>query len=298
MNIPQLPDIVGEDFKNEWREMPEADYHKDLSAVARGDILAFLKSPASLLGRRRREENDEPSEALKFGRAAHMLALEPEKFRKTYVLMPEFIGLTKDGKESKRSAEAIAKKEKWLADLPPGTEPLTEEDLFNLNGICEALLKHQDTRGIFEGGILENIGYYRDPATGLKGRVKPDCIQPELEMLIDFKTTREGGPDEFANVIARTRLDIQLVKYSVATKAIMGLEPKNRGWVCVEKTDPWEPAFYRADERMLQVGQEDYRRAMDGIAECLAKGEWPFRQKALQPIDFPQWFYYRRGDFA
>jgi exodeoxyribonuclease VIII len=289
-----MPEFVGADFKNEWRTIPEKDYHSDLTAVARGDILAFRKSGKAFLARRGKEadEEGETPQPLRIGRAAHILALEPHRFKDTFVVMPEFTGMTKDGKLSAQSKEARDKKATWLADRPPGTDFVTEEELNHLRGMCEALLQHPQARSMFENGILENVGYYRDPETGLKCRIKPDCISERLNGLFDFKTARDVSYKRFSNSVWDNRYDIQLVKYAFGAAQILGRKPDVLGWVAVEKTPPYEVAVWIADEAMIELAERHYRKAMNGIAEAVRTNTFTFRQKEAQNLGLPQWAFY------
>lgn len=290
-----LPEFVEQSFKNEWRDIPEDDYHKDLTAVARGDILAFMRSGRAFLARRAREQKDDVSDAIRIGRAAHILALEPQKFARTYVVMPEFVGKTKDGKDSTRSKEAIEKREAWIADQPPGAEFVSAEELSNIRGMCDAVLLHPRARGMFEGGILEQVGYYRDPVTGLKCRVKPDCIATDINGLFDFKTTRDASYRRFASSIWDNRYDIQLAMYAEGAGQILGKKPDILGWVCVEKEPPYEVGVYIADIAMMELAEKHYRTALDGLAEAVKTGNFTFRQQEAQTISLPNYAFYEEA---
>jgi len=285
-----MPEFVGKDFKNEWRDLADEDYHKDLTAVARGDLLAFRKSGRAFLARRTKEETGGVSDAMRFGRAAHMLALEPEKFKKTFVIMPEFTGMTKDGTMSTRSKDAIQKRDAWLNELPPGTEILkTEQELKDLVGIYDALLLHPDSRDLFTGGIVERCGYYRDPITGLKCRIKPDCINTKINGLFDFKTTTDCSYKRFSASIWEHRYDFQLEMYSQGAAQILGVKPDILGWGAVEKTAPYEVAVWIADSAMLEIAERHYRQALDGLASTIRNGGFGFQQERAQNIGLPMW---------
>lgn len=294
MSAILLPDFVPDDFTNEWRDIPERDYHTDLSAVARGDILSFRKSGKAFLARRGQEQDEdaELSDPMRIGRATHMLALEPQRFKETYVVMPDFVGYTKDGKESANSKEARDKRASWKAEQKPGSEFVTAEELTHLIGMCDALLLHPQAKEMFEGGILEKCGYYRDPITGLKCRIKPDCVSPSLNGLFDFKTARDVSYRKFGQACNDHRYDIQLVQYAAGAGIILGAKLDILGWVAVEKRPPYEVAVWIMGPQTLERAERHCRKALDGIAEAVHTNKFEFRQKEAEILEFPQYCFF------
>lgn len=287
----QLPEFVPETFLNEWRDIPEFDYHSDLTAVARGDILSFRKSGRAFLARRGQEQDvdAELSDPMRVGRAAHMLALEPQRFRQTYVVMPEFTGYTQAGELSTRSKEAKDKRANWMAEQAPGAEFVTAEELKHLVGMCDALLLHPQAKSMFEGGILEKCGYYRDPITGLKCRIKPDCVDPSINGLFDFKTARDVSHRKFASAVNSHRYDIQLVKYAYGSGQILGRRPDILGWVAVEKKPPYEVAVWQMGPMTQERAERHYRQSLDGIAEAIRTNTFEFRQREAEILEISNW---------
>src|SRR4051812_4960413 len=83
-------------------------YHADKTAVSSTSLRRILKSQRSFfIGQ---TAIPEETNALRFGSAIHTAILEPEIFKKTYVIMPKFNG---EG--------SMKKKADWRLSLEPGS---------------------------------------------------------------------------------------------------------------------------------------------------------------------------------
>lgn len=279
------PEIVDSNFKPFWKFVDEATteemYHADRTALSRGDIVSYLRSPAHFYEHHFGEPEKEPTEAMKFGTAAHTMLLEPEKFRKKYIEMPDF----GDFRSSKNKAERDA----WLSDQPPGAIICTKEDLECLVGISQSLLKHPIAKDIFKDGVCEAIGYYRDPVTGFKCRVKPDFVSKSWQAVVDFKTARDARKHYFSKTIWENRYDIQLAMYSHGVREISNWQSENRVWVVAEKKRPYPVWVYVADKNMNDIADSDYRKGLDGILSCLVANNYNFYQEAAEEISLPRY---------
>jgi hypothetical protein len=286
-------EIVGKEFENHWKEnQPEQEYHADVTAIGSGRLKVILKSPATfhaMFGERKAEE---PSEAMKFGTLVHRAILEPDKLWNSFVVEPAFTGFTKDGKESANSADAKLKRQAWRNSLPEGTTIVTQDDYDRLRGMMEALLRNRDAFNILKNGKTEISGYYRDPETGIKCRIRPDFLQFNLNALVDLKTTRDCSLNEFSKIIWNYRYDFQLAMYCEGIRQITGKAPDYPAIIAIEKTPPYEVAVYLADEAMLERGALDYRKALRLLKQCLDKNEWPGYQTSVQSISLPQWAFW------
>lgn len=139
----------------------------------------------------------EDSDSLSLGRTAHAAILEPERF-KNFLVMPEFIGKTKDGKESKQSGEAKELKAKWL-EANKGKEFVEKEEHETASLLAEACKKHPETNRLLSTKSYNELSLvWTDAATGLlcKGRVDRFINLhydngDKIATILDPKTTRE-----------------------------------------------------------------------------------------------------------
>lgn len=275
----QMPEFVSTDFKNEFSaNVPEEKYHTDLSALSRSDVHAYLKTPAHVRARRQTVYTPQPtSEALRFGRLVHCAILEPESFKDRFVIEPIFEGYTKKGELTKslQCQEVKEKKDAWLKNLHPGAIITSQEDMVHLFCMAKSILQNQIARRLFEGALFEMTGYYRDPVTGLKCRIRPDMINPDMMALIDLKTAKSAEIRQFENSGWNNRYDLQVAMYSSGIEVITSKLPKICAHIVVEKEPPYGCAVYTVKKEALDVGMKDYRKGLNGIAECVQTNNWP-----------------------
>ena len=81
LSIEQMQRIIAPpEFKNEWRELPTEDYHRDKSAV-NFSSLKFIEKSEFHFAHAFWGKPKEPTPRMKFGTLAHMALLEGPKFK-------------------------------------------------------------------------------------------------------------------------------------------------------------------------------------------------------------------------
>lgn len=283
--------IAGDDFQNHWCEgMTDEEYHADKSAVGSSQLRMILQSPKAFYHNFFLGSPKEETEALRFGKLAHHAILEGSRFLEKHVIEPEFIGLTKDGKPSKNSADAKAQREAWLANLPKDAIVCTPKDRDAIVGIIESISNHPQGLPSLSDGKAEVAGYFKDPVTGIKLKIKPDFLSFDCLRLVDLKTTADCSAVKFGQSAFNYRYDFQSLMYSVGIEEIAGMFPDVILNLCVEKTPPYECALYYWQSEDFFVAKEDYRKALDLLKYCIDNNSWPMRQKEIERIRVPNWF--------
>jgi len=285
--------IVPPDYKNHWRpDQTEDEYHADKSAIGSSSLRLALSSPKAFFeghfkGRQQKVTND-----MELGRIIHMALLEGEKFKNRYVVMPEFLGPTLDGKMSAQSKSAKEKRAAWLADRRPEEVVVTEDQLEMITGQIESVSQHPQGWGVFAHGVTEQSGYYRDPRTGLLMKIKPDFRGHDLFLITDFKTAQSCDAKLFgAKAFGALRYDIQVWMYAYGTGLIEGCPmPENLFFMVVEKTWPYESAVYFMTDEQKNQARYDYQKAQDRVIQGIESGQWPQRQTKMEPLWTPRFF--------
>jgi hypothetical protein len=262
------PVVVGEDFAPHWAEnLAEVDYHADKTAISSSSLKYMLKSPRSFHRRFVEGKGKKETPSMRLGRAAHMFALEPDRFRRTHVVMPDFGDL--------RSSKNRAARDGWTLDQPPGAMIVSGPEMDKLLLMIERLLAHPIAHNLIVGAVFEASGYFRDPVTGLKCRIKPDILRTDLSAMPDLKTTVDASREAFSRTIWRYRYDVQLAFYSLGVSQICGRPPRHPCFIAIESTDDHDVCVYEADEGMMERGQRSMRIALNRIARCLETQRWP-----------------------
>lgn len=304
--LPVFP-IIDRTFKPRWEyDLTNEQYHARRETVSSTGIRKILSSPAAFYEGliQIEEEALDPdstvnvgSKHLRIGTLVHECILEPKKFFSKFVLMPEFVGMTKDGRPSNRSAEALKKKEDWLKALPPDVTVCDEETFHQVAGMVKAILDHPDARNIFErdvdgqlsSGLAEVSGFYSDPETGILLRIRPDFMRFDLGIVAEVKTAASAERRKFASKIHEFGYHIQLAMQCSGIKIITGESADLPIFIAVEKKPPYEVAVYTADADMMALGEKMLRQGLRTLAQCLEKNQWPRRQVTAENISFARY---------
>lgn len=183
----------------------------------------------------------------------------------------------------------MKKKADWRLSLAPDAVILKEDEYNDLQEMINSVLKHRDACNVLRKGKAEMSGYYSDPETGIKCKIRPDFFNEDRQILVDVKTTRDVELTEFSKTIWNYRYDFQMAMYCEGIRLITGKKVDFPLFLALEKTPPFECAVYLADDGMLEKGGMDYRMAMDVLSYCLKNNTWDSYQSRLQPISLPPW---------
>lgn len=287
--------------------MPAEEYHSDRSAMSSTGMVKLLPPSTPLhfhydWTHGETEDDDDGSivvtnlsgagEALRFGSICHMALLEPKLFRERFILEPVFTGMTKDGKESTRSGEALEKKKKWYAQLPKRALVVTQKDFEMITGTVHSILGHPKAAGLLEGAKTEISGWARHPGTGVLCRIRPDILRIDKDgiFLSDFKTSRDASRMGFSRQMAELLYHVRLAFYHDMVKEITGDYPRVSSFMVAEKKAPNACAVYALKQEDLEDGRARYNAALELYAECLNRDIWPSYQTNAEEAELPTWF--------
>lgn len=278
--------IADDTLKNFWRDgVSIEDYHADKTCVSNSTLkLATQYSPKKFHHRFFMAGEKSDTKPMKIGRLAHMALLEGAKFCERYVVMPEFVGLTLDGKVSAQSKQAKDKRAAWLDDQPPTALIVTEQERDKIVGMIDSILSHKMASDFLSAGIAETSGYFTDAKTGIRCRIRPDFMCEKRRFITEFKTTRDCRESEFKWDIYGERYDskwydFQLAMQGVGFQAITGKPLEVAAWVAVETEAPYEVAVHPMTLPVQELGEIKLRRALDVVKACIDSGSWPGVQK-------------------
>jgi len=279
-----FPEIVGPGFQSYWSaEMTHEEYHADKTAINSSILKLFDISPAAVEAHYLTHETieDEPeAEHFTLGRAIHAAALEPKRFVKIMTVAPEFKG------EGSRKA-----KKEWMDAQPKGAMILKPKQHLQLTGMINSILNYPDAVKLLNNGCPEITGYYRDPDTGIKGKIRPDLWNEELGILLDIKSCVDSSPRVFSRKIFEYGYHLSMAMYSTGIQQITGNKPNYCIFLAIEKKPPYERALYVCTEMMLQKGFEEYKYRMEKFKYCLENKSWPYRQSGMDYLDLPEYAY-------
>ncbi len=288
--------IAPENFEAHWKpDMTDEEYHADKTAIGSSSLRAAVRSLKEFhwdmfSGKSKPETKD-----MILGKKIHLAILEPEKFKSLYVVEPVFEGYTKKGEltTDPKCSEVKEKKAAWYADLGKDAVVVTEDELEMITGIAQSIMEHPDAKELIEGARPEVAGYYRDPETGLRMKIKPDLMFiGDVAVITDLKSTINGDRFRFG---AKTfsddlRYDIQLFQYAEGTRIISGREVPQVHVISAEKKKCREVSVYYFEREDLGKAEQDYRNGLRRIRHAIDEGVWPQRQMWMERIHTPKFF--------
>lgn len=287
----QFPEIGSAAVDELVYELAFEEYLRDAKCMNSSSIKKILEGPRYYLSALAGQEEKEDKDHYRFGRAAHLAILEPNKFRNLYVIQPEFTGLTQAGKESPNSKAAKEKRKKWREQLPSDALILTQQEHDDLTCMVESVLEHPQASMLLRNGRPEVTGRFTDPETGVRCKIRPDYLtfdKDEQIYVVDIKTTRNSSPGLFSNDIWKFKYHLQIAFYYDGIKAITGKEPEAAAFISVEKTAPYSTHVYWADDDMLAQGRQWYQHGLRIYKKCIETGKWPAPQEEAIMLSLPK----------
>lgn len=265
-------------------------------AVSRSELCVMLdKSPMHYLAKRGQAVRSS-SEALSRGRAVHTLLQEPELFAATFERGPlnpkgdppeEYGGNTKHWKDAEIEAESRGKclySDKWCVPA-----------------MVAAIQNNPESRRILAGKpLIEATLIWKDHASGVLCKARPDNLQMAAGIMLDVKTTESAHPVKFARSCVDYGYFDQAAHYQNGVKVLTGalVEP----WLIpVETEPPHAVAAYRVaddsgDDETMSTARMRVAWALAKIAECEKSGKWP--GYTGDRVSAPTWWLNQSGRFA
>ena len=260
--------------------IPNADYHQG-PGISKSGLDAVARSPLHYWAKYL-DPNREPSEstpAQRLGTAIHTAVLEPGEFAKRYHVAPVVDRRTKDGKATWDAAMATA--------AAAGAELITNDDAQACMKIAAQVRQHPTARQVFASGEAEMSCYWTDTETGVLCKCRPDWLS--LPLVVDLKSTEDASPDAFMRSAWNWRYWVQAAWYVDGIQHATGQRVDAFVFGAFEKSAPYACAFYYADDAMLEMGRQEYRKALRVYADCLAADRWPGYGTEVTRLGVPGW---------
>lgn len=223
----------------------------------------------------------EDTDAMKRGRAVHLAAFEPERFRAECVVWDMGTRRGSDWEEFKLRNK--------------GREILTE----GMNEVALAISKAARSSAMaapyLSGGKGEQTVQWThvEPevlavegfSVDCKGRL--DFIS-KAGALVDLKTCADASPEAFGRQVANLEYHVQAAWYVDGYKAATGVELPYV-IVAVEAKAPFIVQVYRVPVDLLQLGRERYRGLLRRLHQCRQESSWPGYSDGVLDLCLPKW---------
>ncbi len=215
----------------------------------------------------------EPKDTKAFiiGRATHHLLLGERWFARSFVIRPETVqGYAWNGNRLECKG--------WLAEQKQlGRTVLTADDVEKIKGMATALGRHPlVVAGILRGQIERSI-IWQDKKTGLWVKSRPDAIPTGSGDFSDLKTCQSVQWYDLQKDLNNFGYHAQGAIVRMAAQQVLGIDYKDFTFslVCVEKEPPYCPRVIQLKDDDLDLGEQQNRKALDLIANCIKTNDWP-----------------------
>lgn len=265
-------------------ELTNAEYHSDRAAIGSSGLKAMLESPAYYFGQYLDQdcppESETETPSRRFGNLVHCHLFEPHLFGDRYRVGPDCARNLKEWKD-------------WAKDhLPDGCDGIKPGEYKAVKRARQSVMELPDMAAALAVGKGEVSAYWRDEATGVLCKVRPDWVHPvgpDSVILVDGKTYASADEAEFVRQAARMKYPLQAALYSDGYAAATG--KRVLAFIFLVISDDW-PHLANAvmlDEASLAAGRAQYRRALDAYAECRRTGVWPGHGSDVKVVTLPRW---------
>lgn len=257
----------------------------------------FSESPADFYDTwpgnpNRADEEDKPHFSV--GRAVHHLMLGEPFFAKQFCIQPDEWENEEDGTISawRKGKGGVIYADAWAAKMyQEGRSILTMKDFESIKGMVEQLSDNSLVRAGALNGLIERSGFWKDKATGLWVKIRPDAIPTDSGDYTDIKTTISVLWEELRKTIFDYGYHQQMALIREGMREL-GFPFSSASLVFAKKKRPYSVRVVTLKDNTLDQGQRANRAALDAIAECLKNKHWPGPggdREDAQPIELPEW---------
>lgn len=224
-------------------------------------------------------EPTEPTPAMRLGTAIHTAVLEPDEFARRHHVAPKVDRRTKDGKTEWEAAV--------MAAQVAGAELISADDFATCQAIAAQVRQHPTARKVFATGQAEMSCYWTDQETGLLCKCRPDWLS--MPLVVDLKSTEDASAQGFQRSAWNYRYWVQAAWYVDGIEQATGQRPEAFIFGAFEKSAPYACAFYFADDALMDMGRQEYRKLLRILADCKAADRWPGYTTDVLPLGLPAW---------
>ena len=236
--------------------------YRQMEGISSSELKKLMKSPAHYKHWKDNPQEDTP--ALLFGRAAHKYVLETYDFYNEFAVAPNCDRRTKEGKETWN---------KFVAESE-GKDVITQEQFEQIDAMRTMAYSTPFVSKLLSGE--KELSFFGvDEETGLKIKARPDCITDfnGEHILIDFKTCTDAENTKFYRDSIKFAYDLQLAMYRAILKQNTGRDYKVV-IIATEKNAPYATNVFQLSEEYLKGGEELYKEMLRVYKECSDSGNW------------------------
>lgn len=263
-----------------YRDVPDAEYHRDTGSLSSSGARTLLFEGGyqfrheQLYGRPPKVEYDE-------GHAAHLYVLG--KGAELDIIDADD-WMTKRAKDFRKAA------------YDAGKVPLLRKQDDAARAMAKIVLEHDVAGQLFAEGEAEMSGWWLDEETGAPCRLRTDWLTMfgGRALIVDYKTSKGAGRDEFAKAVGNFGYYMQHPFYRDGLRALRYADDAACLFVTQCKTPPYRVTVAQVEPEDIALGAELNRIAIRRYAEHRAANHWPDEDAAsIATVSIPNYVRYR-----
>ena len=238
-----------------------------------------------------RLENPKQTKPMTLGTAAHMAALEPDRFATHYAI---WSNRTASGNLAPRNGA------KWdeFKLVNDGRDIITEDEASDAMAIAAAVRADANAMKYLAAGDPEVTMQWEKALRPCKGRADWLTVNGvDRPTIVGLKTARDCSPYLFGSQAAKLSYHLQFAFYFDGHTEVTGVEPEMVE-IVVENTAPYAVAVYRIPPDVIEQGRDEYMRLLDTLDECESTGQWPGPVPFETDLSLPSWVYPQQDDIG
>lgn len=279
--VPQLDGI--------YAHIPEDVYHGDPRSLSSSGARALLPPSCPALFRQKIDEPPDPKPQYDFGHAAHKMVLG--EGQRLFVLDPAVHGRTKDGEIAKVPAATSKWKAADQAARENGKLPITKANIDIAQRMAGVVHTNRVAASLLSAGAPEVSIYWRDEATGVRLRCRPDWLPDRSGRMIcvDYKTAVSANPAAFMKAALDYGYHQQAAWYLDGLAAAGVADDAAFLFIVQQKAEPYLVSLVQLDPEAIELGRRQNRRAIELFAECQSRQVWPGYGDGIHTGSLPGW---------
>lgn len=265
--------------------------YRSREGISSSELKKLMKSPLHYKHWKENPQEDTP--ALLFGRAAHKYVLETYDFFTEFEIDKDFkYGTKADKEETQRficqKAIEVGRGDEWdsfistnpkkeevvafYRSLIQGKDFITQEQFEQIEAMRTAMLATPFVEKLINGE--HEVSYFwTDEDTELTCKCRPDSINHKLKVICDYKTCDNAETQQFMRQAINLGYDLQAAYYLDGVKANTG-EDYIFVFIAQEKKPPYAVNILQADEIFIRSGRDVYKSMLQTYKECSESGNW------------------------
>jgi hypothetical protein len=243
-------------------------------------------------------DDDTDNKSLILGRATHHLLLGQADFGQWFILEPAKLrdkaGLLVRFNAKEKGARNTWEYQEWkqrclrggyrwndrnfawsLDEKQPPLTILSEADVDNIRGMSSSLAQHAIVKQGILRGQVERSFFWKDKATRLWLKARPDAIPTDSGDFSDLKTTTSVQWVDLIKTTTNYAYHQQAALVVEGAKVCANVEFSSFSFVFVEKKPPYCSRVVVLKPDYIALGMKQNRRALNIIANCIKAKRWP-----------------------